>query len=115
MKQAKRTSLRGRFAAGLGTVAQGITLMAHGVAGTGFGQSYDGGRRDKRSLRTFRPGGGSPSVDLLYDLPALRERSRDFERNAPIALGAIESKVNGTIGTGLVLKSMIDSEALGLD
>lgn len=115
MKQAKRTSLRGRFAAGLSTVASGLTIMAHGVAGNGFGQSYDGGRRDKRSLRTFRPGGGSPSVDLLYDLPALRERSRDFERNAPIALGAIESKVNGTIGTGLVLKSMIDSEALGLD
>jgi len=110
---AKRNSVRGRIALSLQGFAQGVSMMAMGVAG--IGQAYDAGRRDNRRLRSYRPGGGSPSVDLLNDLPDLRERSRDLERNAPLALGAIETKTNGVIGTGLVLKSMLDFEVLRLD
>lgn len=112
MKPATRKSIRGRFALGIQGLANGVSYLAHGVAG--LGQSYDAGRRDNRRLRSWRPGGGSPAVDLLFDLPDLRERSRDLERNSPLALGAIQSKVNGVIGTGLVLKSQIDFEALDI-
>lgn len=113
MKPATKHSIRGRIAAGIDGFAHGISMMAHGVAG--LGQSYDAGRRDNRRIRSWRPGGGSPNVDLLYDLDDLRERSRDLERNSPLALGAIQSKTNGVIGTGLVLKSAIDLDRLGLD
>jgi len=108
MAPAKRNSLRGMMARGLAGMAMAVAGVGQSAGG------YEGGRRDNRRSRGWRPASGSPKADLLPDLPDLRARSRDLERNAPLALGAIQSKVNGVIGTGLTLKSMLDFEALGL-
>lgn len=107
MKPATKKSLRGRFAAG-------VNRLAMALAGTGPSGGYTAGRRDNRKLRSWRAGEGSPAADLLPDLPTLRGRSRDLERNSPLALGAIQTKVNGVVGTGLVLKSVLDAKVLGL-
>lgn len=110
MKPATRKSLRGRLASGTAHVA----MILGGWTGTGEAGGYKAGRRDNRKLRSWRPGEGSPATDLLPDLPTLRGRSRDLERNHPIARGGIQTKVNGVVGTGLMLKSVIDAKVLEL-
>lgn len=114
MKQATRNSLRGRVARGINALAHGVNRSAMALAGIPGRGGYEGGRRDNRRSNGWRPGGGSPAADLLPDLPDLVARSRDLERNSPLALGAIQTKVNGVIGTGLRLKSQLDFKKLGL-
>lgn len=108
----KRNSVRGRLAAGLGTIAQGLNGGARALAGLGGG--YEGGRRDKRGIRSFRPKGTSADAAILPDLPVLRARSRDMVRNIPVVAGALRTKTNGVIGTGLKFKSELDADRLGL-
>ena len=76
---------------------------------------YEGGRRDRRSLRSWRPFGGSADADILPDLTMLRERSRDLIRNVPVAAGAINTVTTNVVGEGLSVQSMIDADFLGLD
>lgn len=84
----------------------------------GFGASgqggYDAARRNSRRTRGWRPGEGGPASDILPDLPDLRGRSRDLERNNPLALGAIITKANGVIGAGLQMRAVIDAPVLGI-
>lgn len=76
---------------------------------------YTGAKRDRRATQDWRPGSGSADADILPDLPALRDRSRDLSRNVPLAGGAISTAVTNVIGTGLDPQSMIDRDVLGLD
>ena len=75
---------------------------------------YNGGARDRRATRNWRPKSTSANEGLAVDLPDLRPRSRDLSRNVPIATGAISTVVTSVIGDGLVLQSQIDREALGM-
>lgn len=75
---------------------------------------YEGGKRDRRATRNWRPGQRSANEDISGDLPDLRARSRDLIRNVPIATGAIGTVVNNVIGDGLVLQSQVDRDLLGL-
>lgn len=85
------------------------TMLA--VAGGG----YQGGRRDRRGTRKWRPAETSANADILPDLPDLRARSRDLVRNAPIATGAVATAVTNVVGEGLTVQASIDREELGLD
>lgn len=76
---------------------------------------YQGGRRDRRATRKWRPVEASANADMLPDLPDLRARSRDLVRNAPIATGAVATAVTNVVGEGLTVQSTIDREALDLD
>ena len=84
-----------------------------GWGGGGFG-GYQGARRDRAGLSGWAVSGGSANADLLFDLPLLRERSRDLERNSPLAGGAINTVVTSVVGGGPMLKARLDREALGL-
>lgn len=75
---------------------------------------YEGGKRDRRSTRNWRPRQTSANEDISADLHDLRARSRDLIRNVPIATGALGTVVNNVIGDGLVLQSQVDRELLGL-
>lgn len=77
-------------------------------------KSYHGASKSNRSMKEWHPGGGDADSDILYDLPTLRERSRDLVRNNPLASGAIKTKVTNVIGTGLRLQSRIDRSYLNL-
>jgi len=83
------------------------------MLGRGFG-GYVGARRDRSQTAEWNPGGGSPAVDILPDLPALRDRSRDQMRNAPVALGALNTDVLHVVGTGLSYNPTIDASRLGI-
>jgi lambda family phage portal protein len=75
---------------------------------------YEGGKRDRRATRNWRPRQTSANEDISADLPDLRARSRDLVRNVPIATGAIGTVVNNVVGDGLVLQSQVDRAVLGL-
>ena len=49
-----------------------------------------------------------------YELADVRAYSRDLERTAPVATGAIQTRASHIVGTGLSLQSRIDAEELGL-
>jgi len=96
---------------GIGAMARSLNSTARMVAGMG---GYAAGRRDNRKTRSWRPKGGSVDTDTLPDLPELRARSRDLVRNAPLVAGALRTKTNGVIGTGLKFKAELDAQRLGL-
>lgn len=75
---------------------------------------YTGARVDRAALASWRVGAGSPTTDIIADLPTLRARSRDQMRNAPIALGAINTATSHTVGTGLSCNPEIDHVFLGI-
>ena len=49
-----------------------------------------------------------------YELADVRAFSRDLERTAPVATGAIQTRASHIVGTGLSLQSRIDADELGL-
>jgi lambda family phage portal protein len=76
---------------------------------------YTGAKMDKASMNRWNPHAGSPTTDIIGDLPMLRARSRDQMRNAPVALGGLNTSVSHVVGTGLTYTPAIDAEFLGLD
>jgi lambda family phage portal protein len=88
---------------------QARTMSAY-LDGTG----YVGADRTRRSMRDWFAVGGSPDRDTLRDLPTLRARSRDMQRNSPLALGAVNTNVTSVIGTGLMVNPTIDADVLGM-
>lgn len=81
---------------------------------SGAGGGYLGARRDRPGTSAWNPAAGSPTTDIIPDLPALRSRSRDQLRNAPLAVGAINTNVGHVIGTGLSCTPAIQADMLGL-
>ncbi|MGH2804906.1 MAG: phage portal protein, partial [Thermoleophilaceae bacterium] len=75
---------------------------------------YTGASHSRRTLAGWQTLLGSADKDTLYDLPMLRQRSRDLVRNHPIATGALQTNVTRVVGTGLVLQSRVHRELLGL-
>lgn len=91
--------------------ARGKIAALSGGAGEG---GYNGGRRDSRWGRRWRPAENSADADILPDLSDLRGRARDLARNMPIAAGAIATNVTNVIGEGLKLRAAVDYELLGI-
>lgn len=75
--------------------------------------AYVGARYDRRQTREWFTSRGSADSDTLSDLTVLRPRSRDLVRNAPIALGAVNTVVQNAVGTGLALQPTPDINVLG--
>ncbi|MBI3582383.1 MAG: phage portal protein [Nitrospinae bacterium] len=76
--------------------------------------AYLGARHDRRQTVMWNTSRGDADADTLHDLPTLRQRSRDLERNAPIATGAINTTTLNVVGTGLKLQSHIDRDILNM-
>lgn len=75
---------------------------------------YNGARKDKAALSGWRTRAGSPESDVIADLPTLRERCADLERNAPVAAAVINTNAAHVIGTGLACNPQIDGAFLRL-
>ena len=76
--------------------------------------SYVGGAKNRRQTENWNTSSGDADSDILFDLPELRNRSRDLVRNTPLATGAINTKVTSVVGSGLKLRPNIDHEFLGM-
>jgi lambda family phage portal protein len=83
-------------------------------AALALGGGYTGARVDLATLNRWSPTAGSANADTIRDLPTLRSRSRDQMRNAPVALGALNTMVSNVVGTGLSYTPAIDKGFLGL-
>jgi lambda family phage portal protein len=75
---------------------------------------YTGARRDRASLAAWNTSPGSPEADVIVDLPMLRARSRDAERNQPVATGVVNTTASHAVGTGLTCNPKVDAKYLGL-
>ena len=74
--------------------------------------SYVGASRTKRGLSSWRTSSGDPDSDILFDLPTLRERCRDLERNTPLATGITNTKTIEVVGSGFKHQARLDREIL---
>ncbi len=88
----------------------GQAVVVRPRASTG---GYTGARYSER-LFHWQPGTGDADTDVIRDLAELRARSRDLVRNSPIAAGAQETQVAHIVGSGLVMQSRVDTQALGI-
>lgn len=79
-----------------------------------LGGAFVGAKTDRRSLSQWLTSKGDADTDILWDLPILRERCRDLERNHPIAHGALQTKCLNVIGPGLQLRARLDRDILNL-
>lgn len=77
--------------------------------------AYDGARMDRAGGRLWSPSMGSADSDLQPDLPMLRRRTRDLDRNNPLARGALDTAKTSVVGPGLKPIPSIDRDYLGLD
>lgn len=79
------------------------------------GYSNYGAAHSKKSLVGWNWYGGSAKEDIEYNLPTLRQRSRDLYMGVPIATSALKTLRTNVVGLGLSLKSRVDFEFLGID
>jgi len=100
--------------------AQAMAVDGQAPAGAmlswGFGVGTPGTSRMANTDRfsNWRPMVADADGYAQFELKDLRAFSRDLERTAPIATGAIETKASYVIGAGLTLQSRVDTEELGL-
>lgn len=76
---------------------------------------WAGGSLVRNQTSNWLPYNGSPDADMQTDRRFLRGRSRDMQRNMPLARGAINTVVTSAVGTGLALRVRIDADELGLE
>lgn len=100
--------------AAIGVVAPGWGLRRlRARAATKMLGSYRGA--EKNRLRgDWTALNGSADADLLFDLPTLRQRSRDLNRNDAHASAITGTVVANVIGTGIRPQSRPDADALGV-
>lgn len=75
---------------------------------------YEGARRDRAATKNWNPRADGPIGSLSPDLPALRYRGRDLERNSPLARSVTNTYGARVVGTGLWPRARLDREFLGL-
>lgn len=78
------------------------------------GYSDSGASWVRRTLKAMIPNSKSPQSDIDLNNATLRERSRMLYMGAPIATSAIKNNRTNIVGTGLILKSNVDREVLGM-
>jgi len=76
--------------------------------------SYRGANKS-RLRSNWLPGANSADQDLLPELSDLRERSRDLNRNDPVAAGITSTITTNVIGTGINPQSRIDKDSLKIN
>lgn len=93
--------------------AAGLSRMRARVQMAVAGQ-WLGGSTQRTQTANWLPFAGSPDADMQVDRRNLLTRSRDLQRNNPLAKGAVNTNVTSVVGTGLVLRSRINAKSLGL-
>jgi lambda family phage portal protein len=96
-------------------MAKTIIYGANGqVISSKSGYGSAGASKRKRSLKGFDAMSGNPITDIDLHNETLRQRSRVLYMAAPIATSAIRTQRTNVIGCGLLLKSRIGKDILGI-
>lgn len=88
-------------------------IGANGFPANRMGYGNYGASKRKVGLEEWKAYSGTPDQDIIYNLPLLRQRSRDLFMGAPIAGAAILTLRTNTVGNGLLAMPQIDGEVLG--
>lgn len=78
------------------------------------GFSEAGASYSRKAFKGFTVKSGSPNEDINYNNMTLRQRSRILAMSGGLALSALRTNRTNVIGFGLLLKSVIDKDVLGL-
>lgn len=78
------------------------------------GYSETGASYSRKALKGFTAKSGSPNEDINYNLRTLRQRARVLTMAGGAGLSALKTNRTNVIGCGLILKSVIDKDILGL-
>jgi lambda family phage portal protein len=78
------------------------------------GYSQYGASHHKKSTIGWLSRGGSAKEDIIDNVQTLRERSRDLYMGVPLAVSAVNTYRTNIVGSGLRLKSQIDSDILNI-
>lgn len=78
------------------------------------GYSNHGASTTKKSMVGWQSTGGGVKKDIYKNRKKLVERSRDLYMGVSVATGALKTINTNVIGSGLKLKSDIDSEIVGI-
>lgn len=98
---------------GLTRAAQRMKLEALDTfSHTADGYAVPGSRR--KAMKGITATANAPSRDIVGKLDGMRALSRDLAMNAPLAAAILDRHTVHTIGKGLKLQSVIDSDYLGL-
>lgn len=112
-KTSQRVLPKGR--ATNGNARNYATSIPFGLMGNRSGYGNYGASNRKIALEEWRAISGSADQDIIYNLPLLRQRSRDLYMGSTIAGGAILTLRTNTVGSGLIPMPQIDGEVLGMD
>src|SRR5262249_51730037 len=82
--------------------------------GSRYGYGQYGASNRKIALEAWHAASGDPDHDIVYNLPVLRQRSRDLFMGAPVAAAAIVTLRTSVIGEGLSQMPKVDGDVLGL-
>ncbi len=80
-----------------------------------YAGAYKGADVTRDALAGWQIARGAPDELLSRDLLTLRRRHADLARNNPLAAGAMHTKTQGVVGTGLKYQASIDRDYLRLD
>lgn len=89
-------------------------MTKHRLTRTNKGFSETGASFTRKALKGFTSRSGSPNEDINYNLDTLHERARVLIMSGGVATSAVKTNRTNVIGCGLILKSRIDREVLGL-
>jgi lambda family phage portal protein len=81
--------------------------------GNRYGYGSYGASRRKVGLEEWHAFSGSPDVDIVANLPLLRQRSRDLFMGSPLAAAAVLTLRTNAVGNGLRVMPQIDGAVLG--
>lgn len=104
----------------VGVLSPGAELRRQGLRAMGraarlSSKAYDGAASGSRSWHNRSVQGGSADADLDEDaLSTLRERSRDRDRNDPVAHAMIASFADNVVGVGFRPQLALDAARLGI-
>jgi len=84
------------------------------LLGSGSGYSHHGASGFKSGLRYWYPVSSNADDDIVRNIDALRQRSRDLYMGSAIASGVIKTLRTNIVGSGLMLNAQVDAELLGL-
>ena len=104
----------GRWVAPKAQANGGQLLGAIGpFPGNRYGYGSYGASRRKVGLEEWHAFSGSPDIDIVANLPLLRQRSRDLFMGSPLAAAAVLTLRTNAVGNGLKVMPQIDGEVLG--
>ena len=86
----------------------------HKISRVKKGYSETGASHTRKALKGFTAKSGSPNEDINFNNFTLRQRSRILSMSGGLALSALKTNRTNVIGCGLIPKSVIDREELGL-